>query len=44
MRRYLEGHIFRLLGFVARSLELQEEIKTDIINAMDGIYVDYFEH
>ena len=34
VRRYLEGHIFRLPGFVARSLELQEEIKTDIIKAI----------
>jgi hypothetical protein len=44
VRRYLEGHVLRLPGFVARSLELQEEIKTDIVNAIDGMYVDYFEH
>ena len=44
VRRYLEGHMFRLPGFVARSLELQEEIKTDIVNAVDGMYVDYSEH
>lgn len=44
MRRYLEGHMFRLPRFVARSLELQEEIKTDIVNAVDGMYVDYFEY
>jgi hypothetical protein len=44
VRRYLEGHVFRLPGFVARSPELQEEIKTDIIKAVDRIYVVYFEH
>jgi RecB family exonuclease len=44
VRRYLEGQMFRLPGYVARSSELQEEIKTDIINAVDGMYVDCFEH
>jgi hypothetical protein len=43
VRRYLEGHMFRLPGFVARSPELQEEIKTDIVKAIDGMYVIYFE-
>jgi hypothetical protein len=43
VRRYLDGHLFRLPGFVARSLELQEEIKTDIVKAVDGMYVIYFE-
>jgi hypothetical protein len=43
VRRYLEGYMFRLPGFVARSPELQKEIKTDIIKAVDGIYVIYFE-
>ena len=43
VRRYLDGHLFRLPGFVARSLELQEEIKTDIIKAVDGMHVVYFE-
>jgi len=37
VRRYLEGHMFRLPGFVARSPELQEEIKTKIVNAIDGM-------
>jgi hypothetical protein len=41
VRRYLEGHMFRLPGFVARGLELQEEIKTNIVNAIDGMYVVY---
>jgi hypothetical protein len=44
VRRYLEGHMFRLPGFVVRSLELQEEAKTNIIKAVDGMYVVYFEH
>jgi hypothetical protein len=44
VRRYLDGHMFRLPGFVARSLELQEEIKMDIIKAADRMYVIYFEY
>ncbi|PVH70410.1 ankyrin [Cadophora sp. DSE1049] len=39
VRRYLEGHMFRLPGFVARSFELQKEIKTDIVNAVDGMFL-----
>jgi hypothetical protein len=39
VRRYLTGHIPRLPfpSFVRRDLELQEEIKTDIITAGDGM-------
>ena len=44
VRRYLEGHMFLLPGFVVRSLELQEEIKTRIVKAVDRMYVAYFEH
>ena len=44
VRKYLDGYMFRLPGFVARSRELQEEIKTNIVNAIDGMYVVYFEH
>jgi hypothetical protein len=44
VRRYLEGQMFRLPGFVARSLELQEQIKTDIVKAVDGMYVVYFKY
>jgi Cdc6-like AAA superfamily ATPase len=44
VRKYLNGHLFRLPGFVARSPELQEKIKTDIIKAVDGMYVVYIEH
>jgi len=39
VRRYLNGHIFQLPGFVRRSLELQEEIKSEIIRSVDGMYV-----
>jgi hypothetical protein len=39
VRRYLEGHMSHLPGFVARSLKLQEEVKTNIIKAVDGMYV-----
>jgi hypothetical protein len=44
VRRYLEEHMFRLPGFVVRSLELQEEIKTNIIKAVDGMCVVYFKY
>jgi Cdc6-like AAA superfamily ATPase len=44
VRKYLEGHMFQLPGFVVQSLELQEEIKTNIVKAVDGMYVVYFEH
>jgi Cdc6-like AAA superfamily ATPase len=36
VRRYLEGSMCRLPGFVVRSPDLQEEIKTKIIEAVDG--------
>ncbi|KAH8650278.1 hypothetical protein BGZ60DRAFT_335142, partial [Tricladium varicosporioides] len=39
VRRYLDGYMFRLPGFVTRSLELQEEIKTTIIKAVDGMFL-----
>jgi Cdc6-like AAA superfamily ATPase len=37
VRRYLESHMFRLPGFVVRSIELQEEIKSNIVKAVDGM-------
>jgi hypothetical protein len=43
VRKYLEGHMFRLPGFVVRSLGLQEEIKANIVKAVDGMYVIYFK-
>jgi Cdc6-like AAA superfamily ATPase len=40
VRKYLDNHISRLLpSFVLRNLVLQEEIKTEIIKAVDGMYV-----
>jgi Cdc6-like AAA superfamily ATPase len=44
VRRYLDGHMFRLPGFVVRSHELQEEIKMNIVKAVDGMYEECFKH
>ena len=41
VRRYLGGHMFQLPGFVIRSPELQEEIKAEIVQSVDGMYVLY---
>lgn len=38
--RYLDGRMFGLPSFVLRNLELQQEIKTEIIKSVDGMYVD----
>jgi hypothetical protein len=37
--RYLEGHIGQLPSFVQQNQQLQEEIKTRISDAVDGMYV-----
>jgi hypothetical protein len=42
VRKYLDGHIFRLPGFVVRNPELQDEIKTEIVRLVDGMYVVSF--
>lgn len=39
VRTYLDGRVSQLPGFVARSPELQEEIKSEIVKAVDGMYV-----
>ena len=39
VHRYVEGHIGQLLSFVQKNKELQEEIKTRISDAVDGMYV-----
>jgi hypothetical protein len=39
VRRYLEGHMRQLPSFVERNQLLQEEIKTKISEAVDGMYV-----
>ena len=39
VRRYIDGHISHLPSFVKRSPDLQEEVKTEIVKAVDGMYV-----
>ena len=39
VRRYLEGHMSQLPSFVSRNVDLQEEIVTEIAQAVDGMYV-----
>ncbi|PVH90366.1 hypothetical protein DM02DRAFT_500703, partial [Periconia macrospinosa] len=39
VRRYLGGHMSRLPGFVGRNEELKEEIKTEIVKAVDGMFL-----
>jgi hypothetical protein len=39
VRRYLDGHMWQLPGFVSKRLDLQEEIKTKIMEAVEGMYV-----
>ena len=37
VRRYLDGHMSQLRSFVLRNPNLQEEIKTEIVKAVDGM-------
>jgi Cdc6-like AAA superfamily ATPase len=39
VQRYLDGHMSQLPVFVLRSLDLQEEIRTTITKAVDGMYM-----
>jgi Cdc6-like AAA superfamily ATPase len=39
VQRYLDGHMSGLPSFVSRSSDLKEEIKSEIIKAVDGMYV-----
>ncbi|CAG8976236.1 hypothetical protein HYALB_00012003 [Hymenoscyphus albidus] len=39
VRRFLDGHILALPGFVRRSLDLQEEVKGEIVKAVDGMFL-----
>jgi len=39
IRQYLDGNMFRLLGFVNRNPELQKEIKTGIDQSVNGMCV-----
>jgi hypothetical protein len=36
--RYLDGHMFLLPGFVVCNPKLQDEIKTEIVRSIDGMY------
>jgi len=38
VQKYLDGHMSQLPSFVIRSPDLQEEIKTEIMKAVDGMY------
>lgn len=38
VKRYLDGQLSRLPSFVRRNLDMQEQIKTEIIKAVDGMY------
>jgi hypothetical protein len=39
IRRYVDGHMSYLPSFVERSPDLQEEVRTGIVKAVDGMYV-----
>ena len=39
VERYLEGHMGQLPCFVQKNTHLQEEVKTGILEAVDGMYV-----
>lgn len=39
VRTYIDGHISHLPSFVGRSPDLQEEIKAEIIKAVDGMFL-----
>jgi hypothetical protein len=41
VRRYLNGCMFRLPGFVGRNPDLQEEIKSGIVLLVKGMWVPY---
>jgi hypothetical protein len=38
VRKYLEGHMYRLPNFVSRNAGLQEEIKVGILKSVEGMY------
>jgi Cdc6-like AAA superfamily ATPase len=42
VQRYLDGHMSQLPSCVSRNRDLQEEIKTEIIKAVDGMYVSSY--
>jgi hypothetical protein len=44
LQTYLHGHMLRLPSFVSHSVDLQNEVKTAIIKAVDGMYVPLHTH
>ena len=40
--RYLDSHMYRLPGFVRRSSDLQDEIKTAIVESVQGMSVAFY--
>jgi Cdc6-like AAA superfamily ATPase len=44
LQTYLHGHMLKLPSFVSHSADLQNEIKTAIIKAVDGMYVPLHTH
>jgi hypothetical protein len=41
IQRYLDSHMSQLPAFVLRTPKLQDEIKTEITRASEGMYVPY---
>jgi Cdc6-like AAA superfamily ATPase len=39
---YLDGHISQLPSFISRSRDLKEEIKSEIIKAVNGMYISLY--
>lgn len=45
VRSYIDGHMSHLPSFVGRNPDLQEDVKTEIVKAVDGMYVgSYSSH
>ena len=41
VQKYVDGHISQLPAFVSRSSAPQDEIKTEIARAIEGMYILY---
>jgi len=41
VHKYLDGHMSELPAFVLKKPDLQEEIKTGIMRAVEGMWVSY---
>ena len=41
VRRYLDGHLSQLPAFISKWPDLQKEIKNEIIQAVEGMYIPY---